>query len=125
MQPFIEIFPDAPFRAVYAPEFSNRLQDRKYRKHQEAVHQVVQRICLDPFRRSHLLTNKHGHDWRGKRDRHVKGNLVLVFAICAECKRQGFHQEGWNTCCDDPSMKPDDLIVFLTLGSHKALFGRD
>ncbi len=115
-------FAGAPFRPLYVEEFLSRLSHRRYREQRERVIGVVERICRNPFHLSHLLDNKHGLDWRGKRDRHVAGD-VIIFAICRECAQSSFLDQGLNQCCSGPAPLDEEAIIFLTLGSHKALFG--
>jgi len=68
-------FPGAAFQPIYTDEFLRRLDHRRYREQQPRVAAVVERICRSPFHLSHLLDIRHGLDWRGKRDRHVAGDL--------------------------------------------------
>ena len=117
-------FPGAAFEPIYTDEFLRRLAHRHYREHRDRVAAVVERICRHPFHLSHLLGNRHGLDWRGKRDRHVAGDLIIVFAICLECADRGFQAAGVNDCCDGPAPYRSNAIILLSLGSHKDLFAR-
>lgn len=114
----------APFQPLYTDELLRRLEHRRYREHRQRVAAVVERICRNPYHLSHLLDNRYGLDWRGKRDRHVAGDLIIVFAICLECAEKHFQDDGVNDCCDGPAPYQSNAIIFLTLGSHKDLFAR-
>jgi len=73
---------------------------------------------------SALAQGEHGLDWRGKRDRHVAGDLIIVFALCLECADRGFQAAGVNDCRDGPAPYRSNAIIFLSLGSHRNLFAR-
>jgi mRNA-degrading endonuclease YafQ of YafQ-DinJ toxin-antitoxin module len=114
----------ALYRPEYTEEFVERCEDKSCREHQRLILQTVERICRQPRHQSHLLDNKDGRDWQGRRDRHVKdGDLVIIFAWCGECAEQDFRGKGFLDCCDGDVASHPDCIIFLTVGPHKKLLG--
>lgn len=115
----------AAYQPVYTAEFQSRLSSKKYRNESKRITATVKKICRNPTHKSHLMKNTHGHDWRGKRDRKADSDIIIVFAWCKECQREGFQKAGFNVCCPIEDSMPADRVVFLTIGTHKQLFGRD
>jgi len=115
---------DTPFQPLYMPEFLRRFESNKFREWQLEIALTVERICGNPLFKSHLGKKKHGTDYRGKRNRHVIGDIVIIFAWCRECVDSGFNASGLNDCCDTPGQHQAESIVFLSVGSHKQLFKR-
>jgi len=117
-----EAVDDAPFQPRYSHEFRRLFGRQKQRENRQQIINTVVRICRNPAHKSPLLQNKSGTDWRGKRHRHARGDLIVIFAWCRECREQRFHAGGLNSCCEDPGRTPANVIHFLTLGTHKDLF---
>lgn len=116
--------PDPP--ASYIPYFSEPCK-KCFGRHptfREGIADLVHKICIDPYKNSHLLKKKKGIDLRGKRRRHLTGNFVGVFMICEECMEKGFREKGWNAChfCEEI---PPNSVVFLAFDKWDNIYKRE
>lgn len=111
-----------PYEPRYTPSFFDCLE--KYRRLQERVLVLTERIVQAPKAQSHLLKKERGVDLQGKRRRHLSGNFVVVYIICDECINKGFKAKGYNDClgCEG---KPLRRVIFLAFDKWDDIYSRE
>ena len=91
----------------------------EYPHYQDRINKAIDKICVDPYYRSHLLKQKES-DLRGKRAYHVGDgkNFLIIFIICEECIEKGFKNK-YNSCSFCDEITDIKTIIFLLFGPHE------
>jgi Txe/YoeB family toxin of Txe-Axe toxin-antitoxin module len=111
-----------PYEPAYSPTFLECL--KKHSDKKDRIEKFVKRICDDPYYRSELLEKKRDIDLRGKRSRHLSGNLVFVYLICEECVRNDF-KNIYNYCSSCKDEVGAKKLVFLAFAKHDDIYSKE
>jgi mRNA-degrading endonuclease RelE of RelBE toxin-antitoxin system len=99
------------YLAKYEKQFTRNL--KRYSSLRERIKRCVESILEDPYVHTEFLGDVSGRlNLKGCRIRRIDGNFRVIFVICEECR----HIPQCEYCfCEH---RPDNTIIFLTVGPH-------
>lgn len=97
------------YTAYFASYFKDLISG-KFAGIKKFVETKVKLIIKKPFSGEALK-----HDLDGLRSEKVKGNFIIVYSICKECRRKGNDQIFKCHICEETD---DNSIVFICVGPH-------
>lgn len=98
------------YECIYSSTFVKRLKklEKKEKVTYHAIEKAIGKLRIDPYHNTKPL---HG-DLKGKRNIYVgKGGLRIIFAVCKECKRNGY--QALNGCANCSDYLPNTIFFFF------------
>lgn len=97
----------------YIPYFSSHFKNNisgRYAGIRKFFENKVKIILKKPFSGEPLK-----HDLDGLRSERIKGNFILIYSICKECRRKGNDQIFRCKICKETD---NNSVVFICIGPH-------
>ena len=99
------------YDAVYESRFVRNLA--RYSSLRQRIQRRIEQVLRDPYTATERLGRVTGGlDLRGCRSVRIDRNFRVIFVVCEECRRI---RECQFCFCEG---KPDETVVFLTVGPH-------
>lgn len=99
----------------YSEQFKEKLDSKEFRSLRGRIYAKCALLRQSPYGAAH--SERLRYDLSGKRSARVDKRVRLIFTVCEECIREHLWPNR-NNCCDDPSVRNPNTIVFLDIWSH-------